>query len=61
MRLTWGRRLFNYCSKRQEHRNVIKHLNQRTDRELADIGITRGDIDNLVWNKEDHAKRGKNK
>jgi|TARA_R110000851_G_scaffold97331_4_gene210950 uncharacterized protein YjiS (DUF1127 family) len=59
MRLAWGRRLFNYYSKRCEHRKVIKHLNELTDRELSDIGITRGDIDNLVWNREDHAKRGK--
>ena len=61
MRLNILTRLYKYCTTRSEHRDVIKQLNQLTDRQLSDIGITRGDIDNLVWNKEDFNKRGKQK
>lgn len=41
------------------HRDTIKHLNRLTSRELQDIGLTRGDIDNLVWMREDFKARGK--
>ena len=29
-----------------------------SNRELSDIGLTRGDIDNLVWMREDYKVRG---
>ncbi len=43
----------------REHREAIKHLNKLTDKELRDIGITRGDIDRLVWLKEDKDNSGR--
>ena len=52
-------RWFNYLKTRKQHRKVIKELNQLTNRELADIGINRGDIDRLVWLDEDKKQRGK--
>lgn len=42
----------------QMHRDTIKHLNRLSNRELNDIGLTRGDIDNLVWMREDFKARG---
>ncbi len=42
----------------QMHRDTIKHLNRLSNRELQDIGLTRGDIDNLVWMREDFKRRG---
>lgn len=56
MKLLW--RYLNFMITWQEHRAQIKILNQLTDKELKDIGINRGDIDRLVWLKEDKEKRG---
>jgi len=42
----------------REHRRVIKELNRLTNRELADIGLNRGDIDRLVWLDADKKERG---
>ena len=56
--MTWFWRYINYLATWREHRKVIKQLNKFSDRELRDIGITRGDIDRLVWLKEDKQKRG---
>lgn len=42
-----------------EHRTAIKTLNRLSDRELKDIGITRSDIDRMVWLKEDKDQRGR--
>jgi hypothetical protein len=36
-------------------------LNQLTDKELADIGIARADIDRMVWLKEDKTMRARGK
>ena len=49
----------NYLATWREHREAIKHLNRLTDKELRDIGITRGDIDRLVWLKEDKDASGR--
>ena len=57
--MTWFWRYINYLATWREHRKVIKQLNRFTDRELKDIGITRGDIDRLVWLKEDKDERGR--
>ena len=55
----WFKRYFNYLATWREHRDTIKQLNRLTDKELADIGITRGDIDRLVWQEEDKTMRGR--
>ena len=49
----------NYLATWREHRDAIKKLNRLTDRELKDIGINRGDIDRLVWLKEDKDASGR--
>ena len=49
----------NYLATWREHREAIKQLNRLTDKELKDIGLHRGDIDRLVWLKEDKDARGK--
>ena len=54
----WMYRFWNYLMTWQMHRDTIKHLNRLSNRELQDIGLTRGDIDNLVWMREDFKKRG---
>lgn len=56
--MNWITRFWNYLMTWRSHRVVIKQLNQLTDRELNDIGITRNDIDNLVWHPEDYERRG---
>jgi len=57
MTMFW--RYVNYLATWREHRKAIKQLNQLTDRELNDIGISRADIDRLVWLKEDKDKSGR--
>jgi uncharacterized protein YjiS (DUF1127 family) len=52
-------RYINYLKTWREHRETIKQLNQLTDTELADIGITRCDIDRLIWLEEDKTLRGR--
>lgn len=56
--MTWFWRYVNYLATWRSHRSVIKQLNGLSDRELRDIGITRGDIDRLVWLPEDKQERG---
>ena len=57
--MTWFWRYMNYLSTWREHRNAIKQLNLLTTRELNDIGLSRADIDRLVWLKEDKDNRGR--
>jgi uncharacterized protein YjiS (DUF1127 family) len=52
-------RYWNYLKTWREHRKAIKQLNQLTDRELNDIGISRADIDRLVWLEEDKTLRAR--
>jgi len=52
-------RYWNYLKTWREHRQAIKQLNQLTDRELNDIGISRADIDRLVWLEEDKTLRAR--
>jgi len=44
-----------------EHRAAIKILNKLSDRELKDIGMSRQDIDRMVWLEEDKTMRGRGK
>ena len=53
------RRYYNYLKTWRMHREAIKQLNRLTNRELADIGINRGDIDRLIWLDKDKKQRGK--
>ena len=56
--MTWFWRYMNYLATWREHRKAIKQLNQMSARELNDLGISRADIDRLVWLPEDKHKRG---
>lgn len=57
--MTWFWRYINYLATWRDHRKAIKQLNTLTDRELYDIGLSRADIDRLVWLKEDKDNRGR--
>jgi len=56
--MTWFKRYWNYLKTWRKHRDTIKQLNKLTDRELQDIGITRGDVDDLIWLEEDKQEKG---
>jgi len=53
-------RYINYLKTWRQHRDTIKRLNKLTNRELKDIGLTRGDINQLIWLDEDRKQRGDN-
>jgi uncharacterized protein YjiS (DUF1127 family) len=51
----------NYLATWRSHRLAIKQLNQLTDKELKDIGISRSNIDRMVWLEEDKTMRARGK
>jgi uncharacterized protein YjiS (DUF1127 family) len=55
--MSWFWRYVNYLATWRDHRNAIKTLNQLSDRQLADIGMNRGDIDRMIWLEEDKTMR----
>jgi uncharacterized protein YjiS (DUF1127 family) len=57
--MTWFWRYINYLATWRTHREAIKVLNRLTDHELKDIGLTRADIDRMVWLEEDKTMRGR--
>jgi uncharacterized protein YjiS (DUF1127 family) len=57
----WIVRYIKYLKTWRYHRETIKQLNRLTNKELRDIGITRADIDRLVWQEEDKTMRGRGK
>lgn len=57
MNILW--RYYNYLKTWRKHRDTIKHLNKLSDHELEDIGLSRGDIDDMIWLEEDKENRGK--
>lgn len=57
--MSWLWRYMNYISTWREHRDIIKQLNRMSDRDLADMGISRCDIDRLIWLGEDKSMRGR--
>ena len=52
-------RFFRYIAMWSDHRKAIKTLNRLSDRELKDVGISRQDIDRMVWLEEDKTMRGR--
>ena len=52
-------RYWNYLKTWRKHRDTIKRLNALSDKELADIGICRANINSLIWLEEDKQQRGK--
>jgi uncharacterized protein YjiS (DUF1127 family) len=59
--MNWVTRYWNYLKTWRAHREAIKQLNSLTDNELKDIGISRSDIDRLIWLEEDKTMRGRGK
>ena len=57
--MKWIWRYRKYLRTWRKHRETIKQLNQLTDKELNDIGISRTDIDRLVWLEEDLTMRAR--
>ncbi len=53
--------LHKSLQKKKKQRQTIKELNQLTDKDLADIGLCRGDINAVAKGSVDHLiKRGVN-
>lgn len=57
--MNWIQRYWNYLKTWRHHRRVIKELNMLTDKQLKDVGLTRGDIDRIIWLEEDITLRGR--
>jgi len=57
----WVKRYLNYLFTWRKHREAIKSLNRLTDRDLRDIGLSRHDIDRLIWQDEDKTLKGRGK
>lgn len=55
---SWVIRWLRYLNTWREHRRIIKELNAMDDKTLRDIGISRCDIDRLIWLEYDKEKRG---
>ena len=51
-------RYYNYLKTWRKHRELVKDLNRLTNAQLKDIGISRGEIDHLVWMEQDKQERG---
>ena len=52
-------RFVRYVIDWRKTRSVIRDLNRLSDRELKDIGISRGEIDALIYRLEDEDKNDK--
>ena len=59
--MSWFWRYMNYLATWRSHRLAIKQLKQLTDKELKDIGISRSNIDRMVWLEEDKTMRARGK
>jgi len=57
---TWIMRFLRFVNTWRAHRRIIKELNAMDDKTLQDIGISRHDIDTLIWLEFDKEKRGTN-
>jgi len=56
--MNWITRYWNYLKTWRKHRKLVKDLNRLTNAQLKDIGISRGEIDHLVWMEQDKKERG---
>ncbi len=56
--MNWFKRYYNYLATWRKHRELVKDLNRLTNAQLKDIGISRGEIDHLVWMEQDKEERG---
>lgn len=45
----WMTRTINYLTALSRYRATVNALSQLSNRELADIGLTRGDIRHVAW------------
>lgn len=52
-------RFVRYVIDWRKTRAVIRELNALSDKELKDIGISRSEIENLIYRLEDEDKNGK--
>jgi len=57
----WIRRFILFVATWRRHRECVKTLNMLTDRDLKDIGLSRCDIDRLIWQDEDKTLKGRGK
>ena len=46
--------ILNFLQSWRRYNASLNELNQLGDRELADIGITRGDIPRVAWENSEH-------
>lgn len=46
-------RFFNYVMTWSKHRATVKALNRLTDNQLQDIGLSRYQINEMIWLEED--------
>ena len=58
---TYLMRFVRYVIDWRRTRAVIRELNMLTDKQLRDIGITRGEIDHLVYTMEQEEQKGSKK
>jgi len=47
-------RIQNFITRYNAYNAARRELSQLSDRELADIGIRRGDIDQVSWQSAEH-------
>ena len=52
-------RFVRYVIDWRKTRSVIRELNRLSDKELKDIGISRCEIENLIYRLEEEDKNGK--
>ena len=58
---SWVVRFIRYVIDWRKTRAVIRELNMLTDKQLKDIGITRGEITNLIYRLDEEEKQKNDK
>lgn len=58
---SWVVRFIRYVIDWRKTRAVIRELNMLTDKQLKDIGITRGEITNLIYRLDEEEKQNNDK